>query len=123
MKTKPLGETRTTPRGFKYLDFEDHYGNLCSLQESSACLSESSLWLSENLEPGRSAIWLGVDKPTVKVMAKNAAKAGIKTNETTGWIDVPLPKEVSIYSRMHLNREQVKSLIVHLQNWLNKGGF
>lgn len=56
-------------------------------------LQQSSL--AEYEPPGTSAIWLGVDRVDHKHM----------------------------FSRMHLDREQVKWLIGHLQKWVETGEF
>jgi len=56
-------------------------------------------------------------------MASKAAHYGIKTDQVTGWIDYPLPINVSLRTEMHLSRKQVRSLIVHLKAWLKTGQF
>lgn len=92
---KPLGKLDTTSRGFELIEFKDYYGHEASLQQSSM--------FSEEIfadKPGQSAIWLGLDKETI--------------HEVTG---------ERIGARMHLNREQVESLIAHLQGWLKHGTF
>lgn len=109
-----LGQQTTTKRGFPVVRFLDCYDVPCSLQCSSL-----ALWP----EPGTSAIWLGVDNVQPMVLASKAASVGIKTTETTGWVPFPLPSEVALNNRMHLNREQVKALIGHLQSWLDTGEF
>jgi hypothetical protein len=43
--------------------------------------------------------------------------------EVSGWMPYPIPKEVLIGTRMHLNREQVASLIHDLSQWLKTGKF
>jgi len=54
-------------------------------------------------------------------MAKDAEKLGIETDETVGWIDYPLPPEVSIKTRMHLTQEQVRELLPVLQKFAETG--
>ena len=44
-------DVQTTGRGFQRIDFLDHNGRECSLQQSSLALFEP---------PGSSALWLGV---------------------------------------------------------------
>ena len=44
-------EPKYTSRNFQYIEFEDYYGTLCQLQQSS---------LAEYDTPGTSAVWLGV---------------------------------------------------------------
>ena len=109
-----LGETKKTGRGFEIINFADRYGISCSLQASS---------LAEYEKPGTSAIWLGPDDAQPKVLASKAGSVGVKTEETTGWVPYPMPSEVSLATRMHLDRKQVKALIGHLENWLAKDTF
>lgn len=97
-------EKKKTARGFGYYDFEDSYGMKCSIQESSSG--------EEN------KIWLGIDEPTVKVLASAHPEL---TKETVGWVDVPLPSDVNIHGRMHLNREQVEALLPLLNHFAKTG--
>lgn len=95
-------------RGFDLIEFIDLYGLPCSLQESSLATE--------------SAIWLGVSDVQPKIMAVDAIKMGIDTNgQTTGWIDIPIPKEVLLSARMHLSQEQVRELLPHLQKFAETG--
>lgn len=100
--------------GWKTVPFKDHYGHACSLQQSSLAIYQ---------QPGISAVWLGPNDAEPKVMAREAARVGVKTTETTGWVPYPIPEQVSLYTRMHLNRKQVAALIRHLQAWLDNGSF
>lgn len=109
-----LGEVQKTGRGFPIIKFADRYGTPCSLQMSS---------LAEYEKPGTSAVWLGTDDAQPKVMASKAASLGVKTDETTGWVPFPIPEDVLLSTRMHLDRKQVAALIHHLQRWLDKDGF
>ena len=106
---KALAKQKRTGRGFAVVEFKDIYGHACSLQVSSLA--------------DRAALWLGVDDVEPKVMAVNAAKIGVKTDETCGWVKYPVPEEVMFTSRMHLDRKQVEALIDHLQQWLRTGEF
>lgn len=110
-----LGKQETTERGFKIVRFKDHYGSQCSLQQSS-------IWLEDN-EPGCSCVWLGVSVIEPKVMASDASSVGIKTEATVGWVDYPLPEQVTLNNRMHLDRDQVLALVKHLNQWLENGNF
>lgn len=90
-----------TARGFELQYFKDDYDEICSIQESSA-------W-----EPH---IWLGVHDPKASIRYKDAISLGLnlekkypETNEE-GWCDYPIPDDVLISSRMHLNQEQAKEL-------------
>jgi len=114
-----LGDPSFSGRGFPMVDFTDAYGESCSLQCSSA-VGE----YDDSLErPGSSFVWLGIDEIKPIVMAKDADKVGVTTKETTGWVDYPIPEEVQLSARMHLNREQVSGLIGRLQEWLDNGDF
>ena len=96
-----------TRRGFNFIEFDDHYGEKCSLQQSSLASTE--------------CIWLGVDEANPKVMASEAKFFGLETEETTGWVDYPVPENVYMSTRMHLNRDQVKELLPHLQKFVETG--
>lgn len=102
-----IGEVKSTPRGFTVVAFQDSYGANCSIQESSAIGDYSDSFD----RPGSSYIWLGLDDADPKISA------------ATGWIDYPIPNDVLLSTRMHLNREQVKSLIERLNQWLDSGDF
>lgn len=110
---KTLGKVTKTARGFPMVEFKDFYGHPCSVQMSS-------IWLEEN-KPGNSALWIGVYDAKPMVLHKYARAVGVESNATCGWVPYPIPEEVSLTTRMHLNREQVKALIGHLQRWLDKG--
>jgi hypothetical protein len=101
-----LGKVEYTERGFARIDFEDRNGEKCSLQQSSA--------------GSESCIWLGVTKPRAQFLHGDAKKVGVETTAFCGWVDYPIPPEVSLFSRMHLNEAQVKALIGHLQTWLKE---
>lgn len=107
---KRLGKQKKNGRGFPLVEFKDYYDMPCSIQASSLAIYQ---------QPGTSAIWLGVDDPQPKILASQTASFGVETAETTGWVPYPIPKEVSLSTRMHLDRKQVKALIGHLQTWLN----
>lgn len=112
--TEGLGPVARTARGFELLEFKDRYGTPCSLQASS---------LAEYEKPGTSAVWLGTDDAAPKVLASQARSLGVDTAERTGWVPYPIPPEVSLTTRMHLDREQVAALIKHLQSWLDNDSF
>ena len=109
-----LGAIGRTSRGFEIIKFRDRYDVPCSLQMSS---------LADFEQPGISAVWIGTDTAQPKVMAREAAQVGVKTTETTGWVDYPIPDQVSLNTRAHMDRTQVKALIDHLQAWLENGSF
>lgn len=89
-----------TNRGFELQYFDDDYGAKCSIQESSA------------VEPH---VWLGVHNPPHKVMWSSAGKYGIEIGEKAGWYDYPIPEEVLVESRMHLNQKQARELARKLE--------
>lgn len=102
-------EITTTQRGFSRINFKDAYGEDCSLQYSSAC------------DPH---VWLGVTNVKPKIMVSDAERLGLPTyNQINGWVEYKIPADVLLSSRMHLNPEQVKELITHLQNWLDNDEF
>ena len=100
-KRTKLSESEHTNRGFEIIKFTDYYKSLCSLQESSC-------YIYEDCAPGHSAVWLGVDEPRI-------------FDKVTGE-EIQL-LNVSVDSRMHLNRDQVSMLIKHLNSWLESGTF
>lgn len=106
-----------TQRGFELIEFKDCYDTPCSLQQSSVSYDD------DLDRPGTSAVWLGTDDAMPKVMWRDAAAVGVETKATEGWVPYPIPEQVSLRTRMHLNREQVKELVAHLQAWLEEGSF
>lgn len=91
---------RTTDRGFNLYEFNDAYGERCSLQQSSSV---------------NARVWLGITDPTPRIMASKVQPGGV------GWVDYPLHPDVSISSRMHLSQEQVKALLPLLQEFAETG--
>lgn len=102
-----------TARGFDFIEFKDANGEECSIQQSSATLGLRA--------PGGDLIWLGVTHSAPTILASKAAAAGIHTDQTTGWIEVPLPVGACIASRMHLDIDQAKEVVRHLQRWIRTG--
>ena len=98
---------KKTERGFDVGNFTDRYDNPCSLQHSSLATED--------------AVWLGIDDPKPQIMASRAAALGIKTTQTTGWVPYPIPEDVSIYTRMHLTRNQLEELIPYLIGFVETG--
>ena len=85
----------TTGRGFRLMQFRDRYGELCSLQESSAD------------EP---SVWFGCHDPQPKILTPGE-----------GWQPVPLPDHSVLHSRMHLTQEQVQELLPYLHRFVETG--
>ena len=96
-----------TARGFSKVEFEDFYGAKCSMQKSSLA----------NVD----CIWLGVDDPDPQIMASQAHLFGVETKKACGWVSFPVPKEVSITTRMHLTKEQAAVLIEQLRVFVETG--
>ena len=97
----------TSERGFGKIEFDDLYGAGCSIQESSLA--------SEH------AIWLGIDDANPLIMASDAARFGVQTDATVGWVPYPVPREVLMHTRMHLSREQVAAMLPILQRFAATG--
>lgn len=100
-----------TERGFDYVQFKDRYGATCSLQKSSLATED--------------AIWLGVDNADPKIMRSQAEAFGIDVGEgpeaRNGWITFPIPKEVSLTTRMHLTQAMVVELLPFLKRFAESG--
>lgn len=96
-----------TNRGWAVIQFEDRYGAACSIQESSLATER--------------AIWFGVNEADPKIMARDAAAHGVKTDQTTGWVPYPVPEAVLMTTRMHLTQDQVKELLPVLQYFAEHG--
>jgi hypothetical protein len=103
--------------GWPRVDVKDSYDNACSLQLSSVIYDYPDAFE----KPGTSALWLGLSDVKAQVMARDAASLGIHADTDVGWVDYPIPKEVLVWTRMHLNREQVSGLISRLTEWLETG--
>lgn len=98
-----LGEVTRTGRGFEMVEFEDCYGVKCTLQASSLAIYE---------EPGTSAVWLGPDHANPRILVPGKS-----------WQPVTMPDGYLADTRAHLTDEQVRTLIAHLQAWLDTGSF
>lgn len=106
-------KVQRTARGFDFIEFKDANEEDCSIQQSSATRGIR--------DPGGDLIWLGVTNAAPTILASRAAEAGILTDQTTGWIDVPLPEGACTASRMHLDIDQAKEVVRHLQRWIRTG--
>lgn len=96
-----------TQCGFAIIDFTDRYDSPCNIQKSSLATED--------------AIWLGVADANPIIMASQAAAHGVATSEACGWVQYPVPNEVSMTTRMHLTREQVAELLPVLQHFADTG--
>lgn len=99
--------TKTTERGFAISEFTDAYGNKCSIQMSSNAMDDY--------------IWLGIDDPNPQIMNTDARRLGLPFTGEWGWTPYYIPKEVSIWTRMHLSRGQVAELLPYLQQFVDTG--
>lgn len=84
-----------TCRGFAISNFNDMDGKPCSLQKSSLAFEE--------------AIWLGVEKPTPRLLVE-----GIST-------EVPFPKDTLFNDRMHLTQPMAKELVSDFNKFIETG--
>lgn len=90
-----------TNRYFDIIEFEDMYGECCSIQTSSNAESE--------------AVWVGITKVQPIIMAID-----LDLN-FGGWVKYPIPENVVINSRMHLNRDQAKEIAKILFDFAETG--
>lgn len=120
MTEKTLMEEQHTDRGFPLVVFKDEYDASCSIQESSRVVCENE---DGSVDDPLGWIWLGIDDPDPKIMKSKALAHGLKLppGEVSGWMPYPLPEDVLVTTRMHLNEKQVRELIVRLQHWLDTG--
>ncbi len=104
-------EIKQTERGFDIANFTDHYGSECSLQKSSLATKD--------------CIWLGVNDSDPKIMSSDAIRMGLRERtfdeNDNGWVKFEIPKEVSLNTRMHLTRKQVKKLLPFLKKFVETG--
>lgn len=91
-------ELEKNNRGFYNGNFTDLYGEICSIQKSSLATDD--------------AIWLGINKPKLTVF---------KNEQKGQYLECEIPKNFSVSSRMHLNREQVAELLPLLQRFVETG--
>jgi hypothetical protein len=100
-------EVKHTNRGFRFYEFKDRYGYNCKIQKSSIATEH--------------AIWLGLESASPKALHGDATRLGVQHNETCGWVDFPIPDEVSLNTRMHLTQEQAKKLGKMLLHFAESG--
>ena len=118
---KTFGTYTITPRGFPLVEFQDSYRHDCSLQISSAIPCENE---DRTVDDPLGWLWLGLNDAKSCIMKSDAAKLGLTLppgEESNGWMPYPIPEEVLIHTRMHLNEQQVRGLISRLQHWLATG--
>lgn len=96
-----------TNRGFTLGEFEDRYGAKCSIQKSSLATED--------------AIWFGVDDADPQIMCSDARRLGLPGSCVTGWQKYQIPDAVHLTTRMHLTRDQVRSLLPVLAHFVETG--
>lgn len=95
-------------RGFSMFEFNDAYGERCSLQKSSLATED--------------AIWFGIHDVSPKIMGQKAQNGPHSPGgEPVGWVDYPIHPDVLLNSRMHLTRDQVAELLPFLQEFVETG--
>jgi len=114
--TQPIGKLRKTQRGFDLVEFKDGYGAECTVQESSAATMEGD-------DNGQGYLWIGIDDAKPMILKTVAERLGMKlpTGEVSGWMPYPVPEDVMMTTRMHLNEPQVRELVARLNLWLETG--
>ena len=100
-------EVKHTGRGFRIYEFEDRNNHKCTIQKSSIATEQ--------------AIWLGLESASPMLLHGDATKLGIEHNENSGWVEYPIPDEVSLNTRMHLTQEQARELGKMLLHFADSG--
>lgn len=115
-----FGVDGATGRGFEIVKFEDEYGYPCSIQESSRAVCEND---DGTVDDPLGWIWLGIDDAKPQIMKSKARELGMELppGEVSGWMPYPIPNDVLLTTRMHLNQTQVRGLIDRLTLWLETG--
>ena len=115
-----FGVDGATGRGFEIVEFRDDYDHPCSIQESSRAVCENE---DGTVDDPLGWIWLGIDDAKPQIMKSVAKKMGMELppGEVSGWMPYPIPEDVLLTTRMHLNETQVRGLIDRLTLWLETG--
>lgn len=115
-----FGVDGATGRGFEIVKFRDEYDHKCSIQESSRAVCEN---YDGTVDDPLGWIWLGIDDAQPMVMKSKARALGLELppGEVSGCMPYPLPEDVSLTTRMHLNETQVRGLVARLTLWLETG--
>jgi site-specific DNA-methyltransferase (adenine-specific) len=118
--TDLFGVDGATGRGFPYVEFRDEYGEKCSIQISSRAVFENE---DGTVDDPLGWIWLGIDDAKPQIMKSKAKALGMELppGEVSGWMPYPIPDDVLLTTRMHLNETQVRGLIARLTLWLETG--
>lgn len=105
-----LKKMEKTQRGFKISNFKDNYGAECSIQESSSAMA--------------SKIWFGINDAKPEIMVSDVKRLGLDiplNGETTGWVEYPVPREVLMHTRMHLDQKTLHNLMPTLESFVDTG--
>ena len=115
-----FGVDGATGRGFQHVTFFDEYGYECSIQESSRAVCENE---DGTVDDPLGWIWLGIDDAKPQIMKSKARALGLELppGEVSGWMPYPIPDDVLLTTRMHLNETQVRGLIARLTLWIETG--
>lgn len=115
-----FGVDGATERGFPRVTFFDENGYECSIQESSCAVCENEDGTGDD---PLGCIWLGIDDAKPQIMESKARALGMQLppGEVSGWMPYPIPPDVQLTTRMHLNETQVRGLIARLTLWLETG--
>lgn len=111
-----MEKEKLTGRGFQLVEFTDDYDAKCSIQISSACPCDE--------KDKHGWIWLGIDDAKPQIMKSQAKKYGFtlpEGQEVSGWMPYPIPEDVLLSTRMHMNKDHVIDLVNRLQHWLDTG--
>ncbi|MDG1752320.1 MAG: hypothetical protein P8I03_11765 [Thalassotalea sp.] len=112
-----LGKVSRKEFGFSELTFTDELGENCAIQT----VNDIKHLLDES-KPR--SIVLGLKEPHCYALKEYADKIGIKSEPNEmGIVEFNLPKGININSTIRLNEEQVKGLIVRLEQWLENDDF
>jgi hypothetical protein len=114
---KPIGTFLRTSRGFDIVEFKDANGEPCSVQQSSAATVEGD---DTN---GQGFLWIGINDAKPQILKTKAETMGLPLppGEVSGWMPYPVPDDVLMTTRMHLNEHQVRALVARLNRWLDSG--
>lgn len=103
----PVKSTKTA-RGFRLDEFEDRYGEKCSLQESSLA--------------SEAAIWFGTEGGVQRMRPNGGGWEVFSAEEFAQEFGYPgLEHHVLVRSRMHLTQDMVRDLLPALQHFAETG--
>lgn len=94
-----------TDRWYHLYRFKDRLWTVCNIQKSSRATED--------------CIWLWVEDCNPQIMVSDAKKLWIPTDDNeVWWIDFKVPKEVVLTTRMEINKEQAKELVLKLNRFI-----